>query len=62
MKIEWRIDLTTILVALILAVAIVTASGNLRPPRYVPVGIGKVGAVEMGFYLDTENGRASCGP
>jgi len=60
MNIEWRIDLTPILVALILAVAVTTAARNFRAPRYVPVGTGKIGA-DGGFYLDTENGRVSFG-
>jgi hypothetical protein len=60
-KIEWRIDLTPILVALILAVAVTTAARNFRTPQYAPVGTGKMGA-DGGFYLDTKNGRVSFGP
>jgi hypothetical protein len=61
MKVEWKIDLTPILVALIIAVAAVIVAQTVKPPRYVPVGMGKVGQ-ETGFYLDGDAGRVSFGP
>ncbi len=62
MKIEWKIDLTPIIVSLILAVAAVTVADILRPPRFTPVGIGDIGTNARGFRLDTETGLVSFGP
>jgi hypothetical protein len=61
MKVEWKVDLTPILVALILAVAAVTVAGIMKPNRYVPVGVGAVGT-EVGYRLDTESGNVMFGP
>jgi hypothetical protein len=61
MKVEWKIDLTPIVVALILSVAAVSVAKIVAPKRYAPIGAAPF-VDSRGFYLDTETGRASFGP
>ena len=61
MKVESKIDLTPIVVALILSVAAVSVAKIVAPRRYVPIGAAPI-PDGRGFYLDTETGRANFGP
>lgn len=61
MKVEWKIDLTPIITAMILAVAAVSVAQIMAPKRYTPIGMGDM-VTPVGFYLDTETGRVGFGP
>jgi hypothetical protein len=61
MKMEWKVDLSVIVVAVILSLAAITVARIVAPRRYVPIGMGEL-VTPKGYYLDTENGRVGFGP
>jgi hypothetical protein len=71
MKVDLKIDLSQIISALILAIALVNVAKiiapsiqSLKPARFAPVGVGNWlnDGTEYGFCVDTTDGSILPGP